>query len=117
MAEGQRIVAKARYVRVSPRKARLVADQIRGRDVTEARTLLSFSPRSAAVGLAKLLDSAVANAENLHDLVPDELRIAELRVDKGPTIKRFRPRARGRATPINKRTSHLSVALEPRESS
>ena len=109
-----RVTAKARYVRVSPRKVRLVADQIRGHDVSEARALLNFSPRGAARDLSKLLESAVANAENQHDLVADELRIAELRVDTGPTIKRFRPRAQGRATPILKRTSHLTVALEPR---
>jgi len=104
-----RVTAKARYVRVSPRKVRLVADQIRGHDVSEARALLNFSPRGAARDLSKLLESAVANAENQHDLVADELR-----VDTGPTIKRFRPRAQGRATPILKRTSHLTVALEPR---
>jgi large subunit ribosomal protein L22 len=105
--------AKARYVRVAPRKARLVADQIRGMPVDEARTLLAFSSRGAARDLARLLDSAAANAEANHELVADDLKIADVRVDEGPTLKRWRARARGRATPIHKRTSHLSVALTP----
>jgi ribosomal protein L22 len=105
--------AKARYVRVAPRKARLVADQIRGMPVDEARTLLAFSPRNAALDLLRLLDSAAANAEANHDLVAEDLRITAVSVDEGPTLKRWRARARGRATPIHKRTSHLSVALTP----
>jgi large subunit ribosomal protein L22 len=115
-AETKPIVrAVARYVRVAPRKARLVADQVRGLSVPEARDLLRFSPRGAARDIGKLLDSAAANAENNHDLVADDLCIREIRVDEGPTLRRWRPRARGRATPINKRTSHISVALEPTE--
>ncbi len=105
--------AKARYVRVAPRKARLVADQIRGLGVDEARTLLAFSPRSAAQDLLRLLDSAAANAEANHDLVADDLRITAVAVDEGPTLKRWRARARGRATRIEKKTSHISVALTP----
>ena len=105
--------AKARYVRVAPRKARLVADQIRGMQVDQARTLLAFSSRGAARDLARLLDSAAANAEANHELVADDLRIADVRVDEGPTLKRWRARARGRATRIDKKTSHLSVALTP----
>jgi len=105
--------AKARYVRVSPRKARLVADQIRGMPVEEARTLLAFSSRGAARDLLRLLDSAAANAEANHELVADDMRITAINVDEGPTLKRWRARARGRATPIHKRTSHLSVALTP----
>ena len=105
--------AKARYVRVAPRKARLVADQIRGMSVDEARTLLAFSSRGAARDLLRLLDSAAANAEANHELVADDMRIAAISVDEGPTLKRWRARARGRATPIHKRTSHLSVALTP----
>ena len=105
--------AKARYVRVAPRKARLIADQVRGMPVEEARTLLQFSSRGAAQDLARLIDSAAANAEANHELVADELRIAAISVDEGPTLKRWRARARGRATPIHKRTSHLSVALTP----
>jgi len=107
--------ASARFVRVAPRKARLVADQVRGMNVPDARTLLTFSPRGAARDIARLLDSAAANAEANHELVADELRIAELRVDEGPILKRWRPRARGRATRIQKRTSHLSVELTPTE--
>ena len=108
--------AKARFVRVAPRKARLVADQVRGMPVEEARTLLEFSSRGAARDLRRLLDSATANAEANHDLVADDLRIADIRVDEGPTLKRWRARARGRATRIEKKTSHLSVALTPTES-
>ena len=107
--------AKARYVRVAPRKARLVADQVRGLPVDEARTLLDFSGRGAARDLRRLLDSATANAEANHDLVADDLRIATVAVDEGPTLKRWRARARGRATRIEKKTSHLSVALRPTE--
>ena len=109
--------ATARYVRVAPRKARLVADQVRGLPVTEARTLLQFSTRGAASDIAKLLDSAAANAENNHDLVADDMRIAQIVVNEGPITKRWIPRARGRATRINKRTSHISVALIPEEDS
>ena len=111
--EAPMVRAKARYVRVAPRKARLVADQIRGLPVDEARTLLAFSSRGAARDLLRLLDSAAANAEANHELVADDLRIAAVSVDEGPTLKRWRARARGRATPIHKRTSHLSVALTP----
>jgi large subunit ribosomal protein L22 len=107
--------ARARYVRVAPRKARLIADQVRGMHIDDARTLLRFSSRGAARDIAKLIDSAAANAESNHDLVADELRIADIRVDEGPTLRRFRPRALGRATRINKRTSHIQVALTPEE--
>jgi ribosomal protein L22 len=107
--------ASSRYVRIAPRKARLVADQVRGLQIDRARALLQFSPRSAAQDIAKLIESAASNAENNHDLVADEMRVAEITVDEGPTIKRFRPRALGRATPINKRTSHIAVALSPEE--
>ncbi len=107
--------ASSRYVRVAPRKARLVADQIRGLHIEKARALLEFSPRGAAQDIRKLLESAASNAENNHDLVADEMRVAEITVDEGPTLRRFRPRALGRATPINKRTSHIAVALSPEE--
>jgi ribosomal protein L22 len=113
--EAPTVRAKASYVRVAPRKARLVADQVRGLPIEDARTLLRFSPRSAARDLIKLIDSAAANAENNHDLIADELRIADIRVDEGPTLRRYRPRALGRATRINKRTSHIQVALIPEE--
>jgi ribosomal protein L22 len=105
--------AKARFVRVAPRKARLVADQVRGMPVTDARTLLAYSTRGAARALARLIDSAAANAEANHELVADDLRIVDIRVDEGPTLKRWRARARGRATRIDRKTSHLSVALTP----
>ena len=105
--------AKARYVRVAPRKARLIADQVRGMPIDEARTLLAFSNRSAARDVARLIESAAANAEANHELIADDLRIAEISVDEGPTLKRWRARARGRATRIEKRTSHLTVALTP----
>ncbi|HWW66880.1 MAG TPA: 50S ribosomal protein L22 [Solirubrobacterales bacterium] len=107
--------ASSRYVRIAPRKARLVADQVRGLQIDKARALLQFSPRAAAHDIRKLIDSAAANAENNHDLIADEMRVAEITVDEGPTLKRFRPRALGRATPIHKRTSHIAVALSPEE--
>jgi ribosomal protein L22 len=107
--------ASAKYVRVAPRKARLVADQVRGLHIDEARALLQFSSRGAAQDISKLLESAAANAENNHDLVADEMRIAELTVDEGPTLRRFRPRAMGRATRIDKRTSHIAIALTPED--
>jgi ribosomal protein L22 len=107
--------ASSRYVRVAPRKARLVADQVRGLNIDRARALLQFSPRGAARDIGKLIESAASNAENNHDLVADEMRVAEITVDEGPTLRRFRPRALGRATPINKRTSHIAVALSPEE--
>jgi ribosomal protein L22 len=107
--------ASARYVRIAPRKARLIADQVRGMHIEQARALLSFSPRGAAEDIHKLINSAAANAENNHDLIGDEMRISSITVDEGPTLRRFRPRALGRATPINKRTSHIAVALTPVE--
>jgi ribosomal protein L22 len=105
--------ASSRYVRVPPRKARLVANQVRGMHIERARALLEFSPRGAAQDIRKLIESAASNAENNHDLVADEMRVIEITVDEGPTLRRFRPRALGRATPINKRTSHIAVALSP----
>jgi ribosomal protein L22 len=107
--------AHAKYVRTSARKARLVCDHIRGKSVPEARAILQFAPRAVARDWAKLLDSAVANAENNHELLADDLRIKEVYADEGPTLKRFRPRAMGRATQIHKRTSHLTITLTPKE--
>jgi len=107
--------ASARFVRVAPRKARLVADQVRGLHIEKARALLQFSPRGAARDIQKLIDSAAANAENNHNLDGEEMRVTTITVDEGPTLKRFRPRAQGRATPIHKRTSHIAVALTPVE--
>jgi ribosomal protein L22 len=107
--------AQARYVRTSARKARLVCDHIRGKSVDEARAILDFAPRAAARDWSKLLESAVANAEHNHELVGDELRIQDAHADEGPTLKRYRPRAMGRATRIRKRTTHLSITLTPKE--
>jgi ribosomal protein L22 len=109
------VKASARYVRIAPRNARLIADQVRGMHIESARALLQFSPRGAAHPIHKLINSAAANAENNHDLIGDEMRISSITVDEGPTLRRFRPRAMGRATPINKRTSHIRVALTPVE--
>ena len=113
---GVLVQARARYVRTSARKARLVCDHIRGKDVAEARAILAFTPRSAAKAWSKLLESAVANAEHNHELVGEELRIVSVFADEGPTLKRYRPRAMGRATRIRKRTSHLTIELTPKES-
>jgi ribosomal protein L22 len=113
---GVEVRAQAKYVRTSARKARLVCDHIRGKDVVEARAILAFTPRRAAEAWIKLLESAVANAEHNHELVGEELRILSVHADEGPTLKRFRPRAMGRATRIRKRTSHLSITLTPKES-
>jgi large subunit ribosomal protein L22 len=114
--EGVLVRAQAKYVRTSARKARLVCDHIRGKDVAEARAILAFTPRAAAKAWIKLLESAVANAEHNHELVGEDLRIAAVHADEGPTLKRFRPRAMGRATRIRKRTSHLTITLTPKES-
>jgi ribosomal protein L22 len=110
-AEPVFVRAQAKYVRSSPRKARLVVDHIRGKSVEEARAILAHTPRAAAVPVLKVLESAIANAEHNHELLPEELRIYQVMVDEGPTIKRFRPRALGRATKIRKRTSHITINL------
>jgi ribosomal protein L22 len=107
--------AHAKYVRTSARKARLVCDHIRGKSVDEAFAILAHTPRHVAEDWTKLLKSAVANAEHNHELVGDDLRIASVNADEGPTLKRFRPRAMGRATKIRKRTSHLSITLTPKD--
>src|SRR5215210_1890977 len=103
--------AQAKWIRVSPRKARLVVDHIRGRTVPEARTVLAFTPRAAAREIEKVLRSAVANAETNHGLVGDELLVASAYVDEGPTLKRWRARARGRVARIRKRTCHITLEL------
>ena len=115
-ADGTVVVrAQAKYVRHAPRKARLVVDHIRGKSVDEARAILNHTPRAAAVDVLKLLESAVANAENNHELDADDLVIRKVYVDEGPTLKRYRPRALGRATRIRKRTSHMTIQLSPKE--
>jgi large subunit ribosomal protein L22 len=103
--------ARSKYVRSAPRKARLVMDHIRGKQVEQARAILAHGPRAVGADILKLLNSAVANAESSYELGPDELRIMKAFVDEGPTIKRYRPRALGRATRINKRTSHMTIEL------
>jgi ribosomal protein L22 len=107
--------AQARYVRSSARKARLVCDQFRGKSVEDARAILAVTPRAIARDWSKLLESAVANAEHNHELVGEDLVIKSVQADEGPTIKRFQPRAKGRATRIRKRTSHLTILLTPKD--
>jgi large subunit ribosomal protein L22 len=108
---GNSVRAEARYVRAAPRKAQLVVDQIRGRSVPEARAVLAFMTRDAANDVRKVLDSAVANAEANHGLAGDELFVTAAYVGAGPTLKRWRARARGRVGRIRKRTCHITVAL------
>jgi large subunit ribosomal protein L22 len=111
--ETREVRAEAKWVRSSPRKARLVVEHIRGRTVPEARTVLAFSERAVAREVEKVLRSAVANAEANHGLVGDDLVVSAAYVDEGPTIKRWRPRARGRVARIRKRTCHITVKLRP----
>ena len=107
--------AIARYVRVSPRKARIVVDLIRGKSVVRAREILAFTNRGVAETVEKTLNSAVANAENQHHVRPESLVVKTAYVDEGPTLKRIRPRAKGSASRINKRTSHNTIIDAPRE--
>jgi len=105
--------AEAKYVRMSPRKARLVAEHIRGRSVPEARAVLAFTSREAAGAIGKVLHSAVSNAEANHGLAEERLYIKAAYVDGGPVLKRWRARARGRVARIRKRTCHITVLLAP----
>ena len=107
--------ATAKYVRVTPRKARLVIDQVRGKDVVAAREILRFSERAIAEVVEKVLNPAVANAENNHNMRSANLVVKAAYVDEGPTLKRIRPRAKGSASRIRKRTSHITVIVAPRE--
>ena len=111
--EPQEVRAAAKWVRITPRKARLVVEHIRGRTVPEARTVLAFTERAAAREIEKLLKSAVANAEANHNLIGDDLVVKAAYVDEGPMIKRWRARARGRAARIRKRTCHITLTLVP----
>ena len=104
--------AQARFVRVTPMKARRVVDLIRGLPAADAQAVLRFAPQDASEPVGKVLDSAIANATNNHNLNPASLVVAEAYVDEGPTMRRFRPRAQGRAFRIRKRTSHITVVLE-----
>ena len=107
--------AQAKYVRSSARKARLVIEHIRGKPIDEARAVLRHTPRGVARDLEKLLNSAIANAENNHDLIGDDLLVKEAYADEGPTLKRFRPRALGTGDSHRKRTSHLTLTLTPKD--
>lgn len=109
--------AIAKYVRVSPRKARQVVDLIRGKSVRDAKYILKLTPRGAAPIVGKVLASAVANAENNNDMSAEDLYVARAFVDEGPTLKRFKPRAMGRASKIRKRTSHITVSVDQRKES
>jgi len=109
----QQVRAQAKWVRMSARKARLVLDNVRGRTVPEARTVLAFTPRAAAREIDRVLASAVANAESAHGLDGDELVVVGAYADEGPTLKRWRARARGRVNRIRKRTCHITVVVAP----
>lgn len=108
------VVAKAKYVKSPPQKIRLIADAIRGKSTEEALNVLRFIPRKSARLMEKVVSSAVANAENNYELDSDSLYIHEVYVDGGPIVKRFRARAMGRATPIRRRTSHITVSVKER---
>ncbi|MEE8722467.1 MAG: 50S ribosomal protein L22 [Eggerthellaceae bacterium] len=107
--------AIARYVRVSPRKARVVVDLVRGKSVLQAREILAFTNRGVAETVEKVLNSAVANAEDQHHVAPESLYVKTAYVDEGPTMKRIRARAKGSAARINKRTSHITIIVATRE--
>ncbi|MEJ9280844.1 MULTISPECIES: 50S ribosomal protein L22 [Ureibacillus] len=107
--------AVARTVRIAPRKVRLVVDLIRGKQVGEAVAILRHTPKAASPVVEKVLKSAVANAEHNYELNPNNLYISEIYVDEGPTLKRYRPRAQGRASAINKRTSHITVVVSEKK--
>jgi large subunit ribosomal protein L22 len=107
--------AVARFVRVTPQKARRVVDLVRGLEVDEALALLRFAPQAASEPVYKLIESAVSNAEGVESLDRNDLVVSRITVDEGPTMKRWRPRAQGRASRINKRTSHITVVVQPRD--
>ncbi len=104
--------AIARYIRISSRKVKVVIDLIRGKSVAEAQAILMYTPKAATEPVLKLLNSAIANAENNLDMSRDTLFVAEVYANQGPTLRRYRPRAQGRATRIRKRTSHISIILD-----
>ncbi len=104
--------ATARYIRISSRKVKIVIDLIRGKSVKEAAGILAYTPKAASEPVLKVLNSAIANAENNLDMNRDDLYVAEVFANQGPTLRRFRPRARGSASPIRKRTSHITIILD-----
>jgi large subunit ribosomal protein L22 len=106
-----KVVAHAKYIRESASKVRLVLDLVRGLPVEDARAVLAMTPRGASEPVGKVLNSAIANAEHNHALDPEELVVAEAFANEGPTLRRFRPRARGRSTRIRKRTSHITIVV------
>ena len=105
------VTAKLRFLRMSPRKVRLIVDMIRGKKVTRALDILSVMPKRAARPVLKLLNSAVANAKHNHSLNVEDLKVSQVYVDGGPVLKRWMPKAHGRATPIRERTSHINLFL------
>ncbi|PZX03612.1 LSU ribosomal protein L22P [Psychrobacillus insolitus] len=107
--------AIAKTVRIAPRKVRLVVDLIRGKQIGEAVAILQLTPKAASPVVEKVLKSAVANAEHNYDLDINNLVVSEIFVDEGPTLKRFRPRAMGRASAINKRTSHITIVVSEKK--
>lgn len=107
----QQAKAVARYVRIAPRKVRQVVNLIRGKEISDALAILQFTPKGSTQDVTKVLKSAVANAEHNYDMDPDNLVITEIYVDEGPTMKRIKPRAQGRADRIRKRTSHITVVV------
>ncbi len=110
-----KVRATAKYIRISPRKVRLVVDAVRGRSASEAMNTLQFMPQNAAKEVYKVVKSAVANAENNFNLAPEDLYIDTITADEGPTLKRFRPRAHGRVSPVLKRSSHITVIVGEKE--
>ena len=107
--------AVGKYIRISPRKARQVIDLVRGKEVYKAKGILKNTPKKASRLIEKVLDSAMANAENNHDMFIEDLEVSEAYVDEGPTMKRFQARAMGQASPINKRTSHITIVLKEKK--
>ena len=115
LAEKQEVKSTAKYVRIAPRKVRIVADLIRGKGVEDAFAILKFTPKRGSFELEKVLRTAVANAENNFELDVDKLYVSGCNVDEGPTMKRIHPRSRGQAFSILKRTSHITVKVSERE--
>jgi large subunit ribosomal protein L22 len=107
--------ATAKYIRISPRKMKFICDMVRGKNVDEAMAILKFTPKKGARELEKVVKSATANAENNFDMNRDKLYVSKVSADQGPTLKRWRPRAKGAAYKILKRTSHINVTVEERE--
>lgn len=109
------VTATAKYIRMSPRKVRLVVDAIRGKPVSQALSMLRYMPQAAAKAVSKVVSSAVANAENNYTLEAEDLYVAEIAADEGPTLKRYRPRAHGRVSPLLKRSTNITVVLAEKE--